>query len=80
MCAVALPCGLVITNIHVIPVYTAYYETSNSWYIVMYMYIDYSGQMISGPPRKKKDLAKEVFEAAKQLVLYIHFIALNECS
>lgn len=24
--------------------------------------------MISGPPRKKKDLAKEVFEAAKELV------------
>ena len=28
----------------------------------------YSGQMISGPPRKKQDLAKEVFEAAKEYV------------
>lgn len=28
----------------------------------------YSGQLISGPPRKKKDIAKEVFEAAKQYV------------
>ena len=26
----------------------------------------FSGQMISGPPRKKKDLAKEVFEGAKK--------------
>ena len=25
-----------------------------------------SGQMISGPPRKKRDVAEEVFEAAKK--------------
>lgn len=28
-----------------------------------------SGQMISGPPKKKKDVAKEVFEAAKKYVI-----------
>ena len=32
----------------------------------VYLFIVFSGQMISGPPRKKKDLAKEVFEGAKK--------------
>ena len=32
----------------------------------VYLFIVFSGQMIFGPPRKKKDLAKEVFEGAKK--------------
>ena len=35
-------------------------------YVHVYLFIVFSGQMISGPPRKKKDLAKEVFEGAKK--------------
>ena len=35
-------------------------------YVHVYLFIVFSGQMISGPPRKKKDLSKEVFDGAKK--------------
>ena len=40
-------------------------------YIYTRILVFISGQMISGPPRKKQDLAKEVFEAAKEYVWFI---------